>query len=283
MSRIKQPISDRSMLIWALVGIFVLTTGYYILSYRQHVINPSDTTIPNFSQLLGGLDQVTNSKFDPIDQKESYTFFDRITHTKLWQDSTATYLRLFLGLSFGCVVSIFFGVLMGCYPSIEGFLLPVVSFLSKVPGTAMLAVFFVVVGTGETMFVAMLSFGVIPTLSMAIYLSAKHDLHEEEIFKAYTLGANNYEVICNIVFPQILPKVLESVRLQIGPAMVALIAAEMLVGQVGMGYQIRMQQRMLNMSIVYDYIMILGFTGFFMDRAMLSLRRWMCPWYSRFR
>lgn len=181
----------------------------------------------------------------------------------------------------GCVLSIILGTLMGCYEWIAALLLPPLSFLAKVPGTAMLAVFFVIVGTGEGMFITMIGFGVLPTLTQAIYLSAKHDLHEEEIYKAYTLGASNIEVIWHVVFPQTLPKILENIRLQIGPAMVYLIAAEMLVGQVGMGYQIRMQQRLLNMNIVYDYLIILGATGLLMDRGMLSLRRWLCPWYSR--
>ena len=131
------------------------------------------------------------------------------------------------------------------------------------------------------MFVAMIGFGVLPTLTQSIYISARDDIHEEEIDKAYTLGASNLEVIWNVVFRHILPKILDAVRLQIGPAMVFLIAAEMLVGQVGMGYQIRMQQRLLHMNIVYNYLLILGITGLLMDRGMIVLREWLCPWYGR--
>jgi NitT/TauT family transport system permease protein len=172
---------------------------------------------------------------------------------------------------------------MGCYESFAALLLPALSFLSKVPGTAMLAVFFVMVGTGEEMFTAMIGFGILPTLTQAVYLSACDDLHEEEINKAYTLGASSIEVIWNVVWKQILPKVIDSIRLQIGPAMVYLIAAEMLVGQVGMGYQIRMQQRLLNMAVVYDYIVFLGLTGLLIDRGMNYTRQKLCPWYDKLR
>jgi len=78
-----------------------------------------------------------------------------------------------------------------------------------------------------------------------------------------------------------LPKILDNIRLQLGPAMVFLIAAEMLVGQVGMGYQVRMQQRLLHMNVVYDYLFILGATGLLMDKGMLSFRQWWCPWFDR--
>ena len=127
----------------------------------------------------------------------------------------------------------------------------------------------------------MISFGILPTLTQSIYLAAKDDLHVEEINKAYTLGASNLELIWNIVFQKILPKVIDNTLLQIGPAMVFLIAAEMLVGQVGIGFQIRMQQRLLHMNVVYTYLILLGVTGLMMDRAMISLRNRLCPWFGK--
>jgi ABC-type nitrate/sulfonate/bicarbonate transport system permease component len=35
--------------------------------------------------------------------------------------------------------------------------------------------------------------------------------------------------------------------------------------------------------VVYDYIIILGFTGLLMDRGAKSLQHWLCPWYVRLR
>lgn len=282
MPRVKQPIGDKTAWILGIVGIALIVAIYSWLSYRQHRANPSDTTIPNLFQLIDGFRQVATPVANPF-KDEDLNWWDAVRSTRIYQDLTASYWRFFTGMTAGCLLSVILGVLMGCYPVLESFLLPPLAFLAKVPGTAMLAVFFVVAGTGEFMFFAMIAFGVLPTLAVAIYLSAKHDLHEEEIFKAYTLGASSDEVICNIVLPQIMPKILESIRLQIGPAMVYLIAAEMLVGQVGIGYQIRMQQRLLNMNIVYDYILILGVFGLLMDRGMLLARRVICPWYSRWR
>ena len=49
-------------------------------------------------------------------------------------------------------------------------------------------------------------------------------------------------------FSYVLPKLLEATRLMIGPAMVYLIAAEMLFGDVGFGYRIRIQSKLLNMG-----------------------------------
>lgn len=285
--RIKQPIKYRWKIVYGFFGVAILLASYAYLSYKQHAINPTDTTLPNLTQMWDGFVIMTTPRSStlkaafgvPDEAKHPYEI--GFTKSMIFQDGWATYQRLFKGLGWGCLISIIIGTLMGCYEWLAAFLIPVLSFLSKSPGTAMLAVFFVLAGTGETMFIVMIGFGILPTLTQSIYLSARDDLHQEEIDKAYTLGASNTEVIWEVVFPQILPKILDNIRLQLGPAMVVLIAAEMLVGQVGMGYQIRMQQRLLHMNVVYNYILLLGASGLLMDKGMLSLRQWCCPWFDR--
>jgi NitT/TauT family transport system permease protein len=285
--RIRQPIKQRWKILFGVIGVMILLGSYSYLSRLQHIKNPTDTTMPNLSQLIDGIKFVATPRENSlkaafgIPDESGHNFWDQMWKTMIVQDSWATYSRLVKGLVWGCVISVLLGTLMGCFEGLAAFLLPTLSFLSKVPGTAMLAVFFVLAGTGETMFIAMIGFGILPTLTQSIYLSARDDLHHEEIDKAYTLGASNLEVIWEVVFPQIFPKVLDNVRLQLGPAMVFLIAAEMLVGQVGMGYQIRMQQRLLHMNVVYDYILFLGATGLLMDKGMLFYRKWWCPWFAR--
>lgn len=288
-ARIKQPISKRSKIICGVVGIATLCAGYEVLSYQAHVKNPRNTTIPNLSQLIEGVVIVTSlpqtsendlrSAFGVENKEDKWS--DRITKTMLYIDFTATYSRLFKGLFWGCMVSIVVGILMGCYDWLEAILLPPLNFLSFIPGTAMYAVFYAIVSTGEPIFLWMVAFGVMPILTKAIYLCAKHDLHDEEINKAYTLGASNFEVTWNVVAQQVMPKIIDNVRLQIGPAMVFLIAAEMLVAQEGFGYRMRLLSRQLQMNVVYDYLLILGIIGLGMDKATIWFRQWLCPWYDR--
>ena len=280
MARIKQPISYRKRILLSTVGVLLLVGLYFVLSMKQHIKNHQDTTLPNAYQLWDGFTQIVSPHKKLFSETEP-TLWDNIKSAWLAQDVLATYGRLFKGLIWGCLLSVIIGILAGCYETFAAFIIPVTSVLAKAPGTAMLAVFFVIVGTGEPMYVAMIGFGVMPTLIQAVYLSARDDLHEEEIDKAYTLGASSFEVIWNIVLRQVLPKLIDSIRLQIGPAMVCLIAAEMLIGEVGFGYRIRMQQRLLHMNVVYLYITFLAFSGLLLDKGLISLRRYACPWYRR--
>jgi NitT/TauT family transport system permease protein len=154
------------------------------------------------------------------------------------------------------------------------------AFLAKVPPTAALAVFFILVGTDIKMFTAMIAFGVLPTMGQSVYIAAR-DVSDEFLYKAYTLGASNCEVIWNVIARTILPKLLDAIRLAIGPAVVYLIAAEMLCSDVGFGYRIRLQARLLNMNIVYPYLVLLAAFGFAMDYGLRGLQLILCRWYTR--
>ncbi len=248
------------------LSVVALLGLYTMLSYRQHVKNPDDTTIPTWKQMGGGV-------------KKAVLANSRSGERWVIEDSKATAIRLFLGLSIGVVLAVVLGLLMGCYATFESFLVPPMSLLAKVPPTAALAVFFVMVGTDTEMYVAMIVFGVLPTLSQSVYLAVK-EVPDELLYKAHTLGASQPELIWNVIFPAILPKIIDAARLQIGPAMVYLIAAEMVVGDVGFGYRIRLQSKLLNMEVVYPYLALLAAFGFSMDYLTRRTQRALCPWFS---
>jgi NitT/TauT family transport system permease protein len=264
---IRKPIARR----WQIglgIAAFVLLAGFYtVLSYRQHARNPDDTTIPTWGLLAERLVQIVSPH-------------ERTGEVWLWLDARRTLWRLLSGLALAVLLGVPLGLAMGCYPPVAAFGLPPLAFLAKVPPTAMLAVFFVMVGTGYEMYVAMIVFGVLPSLAQTVCYAAAEDVPDELIFKAYTLGASQLETIWEVIYQHILPKTLDAIRLQIGPAMVYLIAAEMLLADVGLGFRIRIQARLMDMSTVYLYLVFLGLVGLLMDFGLGWFRRWMCPWYG---
>lgn len=263
---IRQAISKRLSLAIGILSIMVMLGLYSLTSHVQHVKNPEDTTIPTWSQLAEGVQKIV--EVNP-----------RSNERWIVVDTHATLTRLFLGLFFGILGSMVIGICMGCFPKIEAFLAPPLTLLAKVPPTAALAVFFVLAGTDTRMYVAMIAFGVLPTLSQSIYLAVK-EVPDESLYKAYTLGASQTELIWNVIFRHILPKMLDAIRLQIGPAMVYLIAAEMVVGDVGFGYRIRLQSRLLNMNVVYPYLAALAAFGFAVDLLLRKTQRFFFRWYA---
>ena len=262
---IGRSISRSKAALLSVLSVLCLLVGYSWVSHRQHQSNPKDTTIPNWSQLGEGVKKFTQP--------------DRKGERWIVEDSLATGERLVFGLSLGIACGFLIGMLMGCIAPVEAFFQPPVSLLAKVPQTAALAVYFVFFGTGMEMYVAMISFGIIPALAVTVYLAVK-DIPPEMLDKAYTLGASAFEVAIEVVLKLVLPKFIDAVRLSIGPAIVFLIAAEMVVGDVGFGYRIRLQFKLTNMNVVYPYLVLLAGFGFLLDYGLRMLQIKVCPWYQ---
>lgn len=263
---IRQPISRRRKTIFVILGVLCCVGGYTAVSLQQHVVNPRNTTIPTWGQMWDGVERIV--RVNPRD------------HTR-WvvEDAKATATRLFLGLALGIAGAFVLGILMGGFGSWEAFWSIPTSVGSAVPPTAALAIFFALFGIELKMYTAMIAFGIIPTLALATGFAVR-DVPLQVIQKAYTLGASEMEVIWNVVVRQIMPKFIEGVRLQIGPVLVFLIAAEMVCAGEGLGYRIRIQFMKLDMAIVYPYIAVLVALRYGIDQGLRVLLHRVCPWYQ---
>jgi ABC-type nitrate/sulfonate/bicarbonate transport system permease component len=259
-------------LFWLLMmgGLAIAALGYGYLSHQQTSKNPSQTIVPGWKAFAEGIQRITAPSGLASNPKPSM----------LRTDLMATYWRLLVGLSTGVVASVLVGIGMGAYRWIEAPLSPIISFLSKIPPTAMMPIYFILVGTDQRMFTAMVALGVFFTMAQSIYQAVQKDVSDDAINKAYTLGASDFEILYEVIWKQILPRVIENIRLQIGPAMIFLLAAEMIVGDQGIGYRIRMESRILNLNVVYLYLAILGMTGLVLEWMLLFVRRKVCPWFG---
>ena len=280
--RIKQPMSQKWHILWGMAGIAIVIGIYCYLCYVQKSKNPDDTTIPNIVQFKEGFVEI----FKPRQSELAALLNPNAPADPPWiiEDVKSTYGRLFKAMIWGSFLAFVVGVLMGCFEVIEALFQWTLSFLSKVPPTSLLAVFLVISNIVQwdqsMMFIMLVGFGIMPTLTQSIYLAAKNDPHPDEIDKIYTLGASNTEAVWDVVVQKVFPKVIDGIRLTIGPAMVYLIAAEYSLGHEGFGHRIRMQARLLNMNVVYTYIAILGMSGLLLDQSLTWLRRILCPWYG---
>ncbi len=146
---------------WLLMigGVVGVVGGYVYLSEVQTAKNASQTIVPGLKGFAEGFKRITATTGLASNPKPAM----------LWTDLRATYWRLFLGLSLGVIASILIGIGMGSYRWIEALLSPIISFLSKIPPTAMMPIYFILVGTDQKMFTAMVALGVFFTMAQAIY------------------------------------------------------------------------------------------------------------------
>jgi len=251
-----------------ILSVAVLVMCYSVLSERLHALNQKNTVMPSINQMAKAF--IRYSMPDPDTRK-----------IQLINDLTASGYRYFLALGIASVISVVLGILMGCYQIIEGLLIVPLSVAAKTPPTAMMVIFMVLAGTDIQLFLILIGFGIIPVLTQVIFQSVKYDVPNELIEKTYTLGGTDCEIIMNTIFRQTLPRIIEAIRLQMGPAMIYLIAAELSLADVGLGYTINLQGKKQNMEIVYPYCLLLALIGLFFDYGLIKIRQWLCPWFEK--
>ena len=268
---IHRPISTRSQVLFGIAGVLTLLVVYTGYSWWTQYQDPDAKYCPNWSQIW---EQGVVSATTPQGIKgEVY----------LWSDFTQTFLRLFWALLFSVTVSLILGVAMGCFSAIEAFFLPPLADFSKIPATALLVIFFVLCGLTPKLFLAVVGFGLIPTLTQSFYLAAKEGVPPELLYKARTLGASEAECIWSVILPHIVPAIFEAVRLAVGPALIFLIAAELTFSsEGGVGARLRqlMHKSSEGMPMSIFYVALLGFIGLAIDYSLRRARSWCCPWYE---
>jgi len=149
----------------------------------------------------------------------------------LWADTAASMQRLLMGLAIATLIGLAFGLTLGSF-GCGGGLGTFVAVLSMIPPMAILPILFIVFGLGELSKVVLIVFGIAPFLIRDLALSVD-SLPREQLIKAQSLGASTWQIAIRVVLPQIMPRLIEALRLSLGPAFLFLISAEAIAADLG--------------------------------------------------
>lgn len=237
--------------------LFVLSLFLYgYTAHVRHLENPKDKVVPTFSEMMDGFQR---SAFEE----------DRKGDLRLWVDTWASLKRFVISLGL-LLFAVILGLHMGLYPYIDHLFHRFLLFFDKIPALALLPILFIVFGLGEVSKIALILLGVFPTIALDTYLRSK-SVPKEQLMKGFTLGASDLEITYRIVLPQILPGVLDTIRLNFKAMILFLIAGESLAATAGLGYRIFVVRRYIAMDIIIPYVIWMAVLAFVAD---LLLRLW---------
>lgn len=185
----------------------------------------------------------------------------------IYKDTAASFKRMAWAMLV-ILTAVPIGVMMGSYPWAENLGRTVMVIASMVPALALLSILFLTLGTGEVAKVALIVLGVFPIVCLDTFLRAKA-LPREQFFKAQSLGACELELPWRVVFPQIWPDVLNTIRLNLGLMAVLMIAGESISAEAGIGYRIFIKfYRTTAMDATIVYVIWLTLLMFLLDVAI---------------
>lgn len=253
--------------ILGILPFVLLISAYLIVSHIRLQENPGDKLTPSVSQMVSAVKIM------------AFTEDNRTGTYLMLADTLSSLRRIAIGLGAAALVGLFLGMNMGMLPGMGTTLLPVATFLSIIPPLAILPVLFILFGVGELGKVMLIFIGGLFVITRDIYYTTAK-IPREQIVKALTLGASQFQVIFQVVLPQIMPRLIVVVRLTLGAAWLFLIASEAIASTDGLGYRIFLVRRYLAMDIIIPYVLWITLLGFLMDSLLRFFVTWRYPWYA---
>ena len=257
-----------------LAGIFAYTQ----FSIARHHENPEDRVIPSGAQLWQG---IKASVLEPAEEDDALdpgaSTYQRVTHSMLWKDTVSSSRRFFIAIAL-LVPAVLIGLHMAVFPYAEAFFLRFILFFDKIVALSLLPILFIVFGIDEWSKIMLMVIGVGPTLMLDTYNIAK-SVPREQVVKAFTLKSTNLDVAYRVILKQILPQVINSVRLNLKPLALFLFAGEMIASTDGLAYRIAIMRRHMGMDIIIPYLLWVAVLLFGMDALLRVANRRLHPWY----
>jgi NitT/TauT family transport system permease protein len=251
-----------------LLPFIVLLFIYWVASDARLAANPHDKLLPSFTQIA---DAVERYAFTENKRTGEYLF---------WQDSAASLYRIGLGITISALIGLLIGLSNGLLPTLRAGLSPFITIISLIPPMAILPILFITFGLDELAKVMLIIIGTAPVIMRDMQAHVMQ-LPKEQLIKAQTLGASTWQVAIRVVLPQIMPRLLASVRLSLGAAWLFLIAAEAIAAQEGLGYRIFLVRRYMSMDVIFPYVVWITILAFLMDFSLRKISEVFYPWYHQ--
>jgi NitT/TauT family transport system permease protein len=252
-----------------LLPVAVLLGLYMFASHSRHMQNADDKLMPSLQQMY-------------TEMKTIITVPDKRSGKVLFvEDTKASLKRLGLGIGIAAAASYFIGIIMGMFPGFRALLGPLITGLSNINPLAVLVIVLVALGVGESSKVFLVAFGIGIPMMRTIAGMAERMPYELTV-KALTLGATQFQVLYRIVAPQMLPRLIDLIRVSLGAAWIFVIAAEAVAATEGLGYRIYLQQRYMNMALIIPYVIYISLLAYTSDLALQGILKLPCfRWYSK--
>lgn len=178
----------------------------------------------------------------------------------LWVHVMTSLQEALTGYLLALVIGIPLGLAMGWFVVVEGLARPIFEMIRPIPPVAWipLAIFWFGIGLAGKVFIIWAS-GLVPCVINS-FVGVKMT-NPVFIKMARTYGATDWEIFRDICIPSALPMVFGGLQVALATSWTALVAAELIAADTGLGFLITMGRRLLKPDMIILGMMMVGLTG----------------------
>jgi ABC-type nitrate/sulfonate/bicarbonate transport system permease component len=173
--------------------------------------------------------------------------------------------------------SIPLGIAMGWWKAVEDQVDPVIELLRPVPPLAWIPLSILWFGIGDVQNQFIIFLGCFfPILINTV--QAVKGIEPNLIRASRALGANELRVLWRVVLPAALPQIIIGIRVGLGVGWMALVAAELVGANSGLGFLISDARTVLRTDYVIVGMAVIGLIGLAIDSTIRFVARRLLPW-----
>jgi ABC-type nitrate/sulfonate/bicarbonate transport system permease component len=223
------------------VGILIIIASWEFL--HRYVINPY--LLPSPLQVLRALWDLTASG-------------------ELVADIAASMRRILVGYAMGCAIGIILGLLMGRLGWFNDLLTPFLELLRPLSPVAMLPLVLIWFGIGEFAKYFLVSYTavIIVLINTAAGVSSMPIIRERA---SACLGASEWQIYFYVVLPSTIPYIVTGMRAALGFSFMAIVAAELIAADTGIGYLIMQSRMLIQVDQTFAGLLVLSALGALCD------------------
>lgn len=196
---------------------------------------------------------------------------------QLWDNTRASLVRSLSGFLIAIGAGVPLGLLIGWYKPVSEILGPLLELFRNTAALALLPVFILLLGIGETSKIAIVVYACTwPILLNTI--SGVRTVDPVLIKSARSMSLPAHRLFAKVILPASLPTVFTGIRLAGASSILVLVAAEMVGAKAGLGYLVNASQQNFEIEQMYAGIIAISVIGTLVNFALVRLERRLTRW-----
>ncbi|MFF3577377.1 ABC transporter permease [Streptomyces mirabilis] len=189
--------------------------------------------------------------------------------------------RVAVGLLLGTLFGTGLALVSGLFRIGEDLVDASVQMLRTVPFVGLIPLFIIWFGIGEAPKIAIITLGVSFPLYLNVYAGIR-GVDSHLIEAGESLGLSRWGLVRHVVLPGALPGAMTGLRYSLGIAWLALVFAEQINADAGIGFLMVQARDFLRTDVIVVCLIVYAFLGLLADFVVRSLERLLLQWRPTF-
>ncbi|SFV26147.1 ABC transporter permease [Hyphomicrobium facile] len=206
------------------------------------------------------------------------TYAELIADGSLAKDIGASIFRVFAGFSIASTIAVPLALVLAYSRILRGLVMPLIALIRPIPPIAWIPLAILWMGLGDPPSYFITSIAAFFPIFLNAFAGGT-SLQQEHVNAARSLGAGPFALLTKVMLPSALPMIVTGLRIGLGQAWMAVVTAELIAAQSGLGYMIQISRLSLETSRVLVGMTVIGLLGAVMIGSLGVLeRRFIVPW-----